>query len=180
MNQRVLNKLRKEHNISGHKWSATHRVLKSHRSKMSITGITYILCSSCFCEIWALCVSWITYDHLYYAPCLASLVHWYQQCVTVHHAPKCMSCHKAVAEIIGRAHCFHNNIYIMLILLLRDLSTLCIVDHLWPLILRSLLSLLITLWLIGTSNAYRTLCVQVHELSQSHCGDNREDTLFSQ
>ena len=22
--------------------------------------ITYILCSSCFCEIWALCVSWIT------------------------------------------------------------------------------------------------------------------------
>ena len=21
--------------------------------------------SSCFCEIWALCVSWITYDHLY-------------------------------------------------------------------------------------------------------------------
>ena len=27
--------------------------------------ITYILCSSCSCEIWALCVSWITYDHLY-------------------------------------------------------------------------------------------------------------------
>ena len=27
--------------------------------------ITYILCSSCFCEIWALCVSWITCDHLY-------------------------------------------------------------------------------------------------------------------
>ena len=27
--------------------------------------ITYILCPSCFFEIWALCVSWITYDHLY-------------------------------------------------------------------------------------------------------------------
>ena len=27
--------------------------------------ITYILRSSCFCEIWALCVSLITYDHLY-------------------------------------------------------------------------------------------------------------------
>ena len=27
--------------------------------------ITYILRSSCFCEIGALCVSWITYDHLY-------------------------------------------------------------------------------------------------------------------
>ena len=23
-----------------------------------------------------------------------------------------------------------------------------------------------------------TSCAQVHELSQSHCGDNREDTLF--
>ena len=30
-----------------------------------------ILCPSCFCEIWALCVSWIAYGHLYYAPCLA-------------------------------------------------------------------------------------------------------------
>ena len=27
--------------------------------------ITYILRSSCFCEIWAHCVSWIAYDHLY-------------------------------------------------------------------------------------------------------------------
>ena len=36
MNQRVLNKLSKEHNISGHKRSTTHRVLKSHRSKMSV------------------------------------------------------------------------------------------------------------------------------------------------
>ena len=36
MNQSVLNKLNKEHNISGHKWFTTHRVLKSHRSKMSI------------------------------------------------------------------------------------------------------------------------------------------------
>ena len=31
-----LNKLSKEHNISGQKWSTTRRVLKSHRSKMSI------------------------------------------------------------------------------------------------------------------------------------------------
>ena len=36
MNQRVLNKLSKEHNISGNKEYTTHRVLKSHRSKMSI------------------------------------------------------------------------------------------------------------------------------------------------
>ena len=36
MNQGVLNKLCNEHNISGHKWSTTHRGLKSHRIKMSV------------------------------------------------------------------------------------------------------------------------------------------------
>ena len=30
-----------------------------------------LLCLSYFCEIWALCVSWITYDHLWYTSCLA-------------------------------------------------------------------------------------------------------------
>ena len=50
---------------------------------------------------------------------------------TVHHVPKCMSCHKAIVVITGRAHCFHDNIYITLILLLWDLSTLCVVDHLY-------------------------------------------------
>ena len=37
--------------------------------------------------------------------------------VCVHHAPKCMSCHKAIVVITGRPHCFHENIYITLILL---------------------------------------------------------------
>ena len=40
-----------------------------------------------------------------------SLGHWYQQCVTVHHVPKCMSCHKATVVITGRAHCFHHYIH---------------------------------------------------------------------
>ena len=31
---------------------------------------------------------------------------------TVHHVPKCMSCHKAIVVITGRAHCFHDYIYI--------------------------------------------------------------------
>ena len=48
----------------------------------------------------------------------------------MYHVPKCMSCHKAIVVITGRAHCFHDYIYITLILLLRDLSTLCVVDHL--------------------------------------------------
>ena len=47
-----------------------------------------------------------------------SLVHWYQQCVAVHHVPKFMSCHKAIMVLTGRAHCFHDYIYIMLMLLL--------------------------------------------------------------
>ena len=62
------------------------------------------------------------------------LVHWYQQFVTVHHVPKCMSCYKAIVVITGRAHCFHDCIYVTPILLLWDLSTLCGMDHLWPLI----------------------------------------------
>ena len=41
-----------------------------------------------------------------------SLVHWYQQCVTVYHVPKCMICHKVIVVITGRAHCFHDCIYI--------------------------------------------------------------------
>ena len=49
-------------------------------------------------------------------------------------------------------YCFHDYRYITPIMLLSDLSTLCVVDHLRPLILRSLLSLLSTLWFIGTIN----------------------------
>ena len=37
-------------------------------------------------------------------------------------------------------------------------------------------------WLCGNSCTWahdnRTSCAQVHELPQSHCGDNREGTLF--
>ena len=37
-----------------------------------------------------------------------SLFNWYQQCITVHHMPKCMSCHKAIVVITGMAHSFHD------------------------------------------------------------------------
>ena len=33
--------------------------------------------------------------------------------ITVHHVPKCMSCHKVTVVITGRAHCFHDCIYIL-------------------------------------------------------------------
>lgn len=47
-----------------------------------------VLHSLCFCKIWTLCVSWITYSHLHYVPYIACWVHWYQQCLTVHQMPK--------------------------------------------------------------------------------------------
>ena len=56
-----------------------------------------------------------------------------------------MSCHKATVVITGRAHCFHDCIYITHILL-WDLSTPCVMDHLWLLILCYLLILLSMLW----------------------------------
>ena len=52
---------------------------------------------------------------------------------TVHNVPKCMCCHNTIVVITGRAHCFHDCIHIKPILLLWDLSTLCVADHLWPL-----------------------------------------------
>ena len=42
-----------------------------------------------------------------------SLAHWYQPVITMHDVPKCMSYHKAIVVITGRAHCFHDNIYII-------------------------------------------------------------------
>ena len=35
--------------------------------------------------------------------------------ITVHHVPKCMSCHKAIVVITGRADCFHDYIYIYIL-----------------------------------------------------------------
>ena len=52
--------------------------------------------------------------------------------IYLHHVPKRMSCHKVNVVITGRAHCFHDYIYITAILLLWDLNTLCVVDYLCP------------------------------------------------
>ena len=85
------------------------------------------------------------------------MVHWYQF-VTVHHVPKCMSCHKDIVVITERAHCFHDYIYITPILLLYNLSSLCVVDHLWHMTTTYIIllakSLLNTLWFIGTTNVH--------------------------
>ena len=109
--------------ISGQKWFTTHRVLKSHRSKM---GIIYIYnhennVPSRLSPQW-LCGSSCTWAHDVRLSCAQA----------VPHVPKCVSWHKAIMVITRRAHCFHDCIYITIILLLKDFSTLRVMDHLWP------------------------------------------------
>ena len=68
--------------ISSHKWSTTHRVFKSHSSKINV--IYMLLLKQCA------------------LPVITPMAH----------GPKCMSCHKAIAVITGSIHCFHDSIYI--------------------------------------------------------------------
>ena len=53
--QRVLNKPSKELNISVHKGFTTHRVLKSHRSKMSIIYMQWVLVEHSLFQWSAMC-----------------------------------------------------------------------------------------------------------------------------
>ena len=138
--------------------------MSCHKAIVVITGkahcfhdCIYILPPSYFCEIWTLFVSWITYDNLYYARYFACWELFGSLVPAMCNLTLCaqvQSCHKAIVVITRRAYCFHDCIYIFItpILLLWDLSTLCVVNHLWPLILRSLFCLFSTLWFIGTSN----------------------------
>ena len=90
MNQRVLNKLSKDHKIRCQR-ALFGSLLPAMCNRTSWTQVHELL-QSCFCEIWALCVSWITYDHLY-IHIHTIYIHWYQQCGTIYHMPKCMSGH---------------------------------------------------------------------------------------
>ena len=62
-----------------HLWGKFYlKVFKFLMGVFKLVSIIYVimktymlLCSSCFCEISALCVSWTTYDHFYYTPCIA-------------------------------------------------------------------------------------------------------------
>ena len=38
----------------------------------------------------------------------------------IYNAPKCMSCHKAIVVITGRAHCFHDYMYIYIIYIYNE------------------------------------------------------------
>ena len=81
----------------------------------------------------------------------------------VHHVPKCMSCQKAIVVTTGRAHCFHDCMYITPILLLLDLSTLCIVNVIWPLILYILYIILYIQYIIYIyMHIYIYICIMYY------------------
>ena len=92
----------------------------------------YLWSSSCFCEIWALCVSCITYNHLYVYICIyiyiiyifiyIYMLSWKQCALPV---VTTMTLWKLMR--LGTWCMVHT-----LILLLWDLNTLCVMDHLWP------------------------------------------------
>ena len=71
-----------------------------------------LICSSCFCEIWALCVPWIIYDHLFYTPCLAWWTFFGSLVPAMYNRMLCAQVHKLLQSHCDnnrRAHCFHDN-----------------------------------------------------------------------
>ena len=101
----------------------THRVFKSHRSKINNIYVimeTYILlCSSCLCEIWAFCVSWITYDHLYYALCFACWEFFGPLVPAMCNRTSCAQVHELPQSHCGNnrgAHCINTNQIIIYII----------------------------------------------------------------
>ena len=151
----------------------THRVLKSHRSKMSVVYIYVVsamynrtLCaqvheligglvitertrclsfwlhidilrSSYLCEIWALFVSCVTSNQIYYAPCLtcwalfgslAPLMCNRASCVKLHELP--WGLWRIGNNREGKLSIFLTTyVHIRLILLLWDLSTPRVMSH---------------------------------------------------
>ena len=74
-----------------------------------------LLLSFCFCEIWALCVSWIICDRLYYTPSLACWTLFGSLVPAMCNRKLCAQVHELLQShcVDNRgSHCFHDNIYI--------------------------------------------------------------------
>ena len=74
-----------------------------------------LLLSFCFCEIWALCVSWIICDRLYYTPSLACWTLFGSLVPAMCNRTLCAQVHELLQShcVDNRgSHCFHDNIYI--------------------------------------------------------------------
>ena len=84
-------------------------MLQSHRSEMDIIYI-YI-----YIYIYYVHICSYIYAHIY-------IMLIYYAHVNVHHVPKCMSCHKVTVVITGRAHCFHDCIYVYIYINIISIS----------------------------------------------------------
>ena len=134
-------------------------------------------------EIWALCVSWITYDHLYYGPCLACWALFGSLLPAMCNRTSCAQFHE-----LPQYHCGDNregalfswlHIYYAHLVFVRFEHSVCrgslMTTYLYY-------APCLACWVLfgslvpATSN--RTSCVQVHELPRSHCGDNRGAHCF--
>ena len=152
MNQIGLNKQSKERNIGGHKWSLTHRVPKPYRSK---TGIIYM-------QSWKQCVYLVIttmalWQHMYlgtWCLCKQSLFFFLQNATLEFQILLCLN--KIVFSCFIVEQSISNHV------------SLCKVCFACWALFGSLV----------TAMCNRASCSQVHELPQSHCGDNREGTLF--
>ena len=94
----------------------------------------YLWSSSCFCEIWALCVSWITYNHLYVYICIYIYIYIIYIYLYIYML-SWKQCALPVVTTMTLWKLMHLGTWCMvhtLILLLWDLNTLCVMDHLWP------------------------------------------------
>ena len=98
----------------------------------------YVWSSSCFCEIWALCVSWITYNHLYVYICIYIYIYIYILYIHLYIYIYMLSwkqCALPVITTMALWKLMHLGTWCTVhtfILLLWGLSTLCVMDHLWP------------------------------------------------
>ena len=112
--------------VVDHLWPLTLRSLLSLLNTLWFIGTSnvypYIVCPNAWVTTTIVMITGRTHcfhDYIY----IMSLVHWYQQCVTVHYMPNCMSCHEAITVIARRSYCFHDYIYITSILCRQSLMT---------------------------------------------------------
>ena len=144
--------------------------------------ISYILRSSCYFEIWALCVTWITFDHYYYAFCFACWAIFGSLVPAMWNRTSCVQVHE-----FRQSYCGDNRegtlfpwlrIYYAQFASVIFEYSVCSGSVLTTNI--TLLAMLVGHFLLHWYQQCRTapMCPS-DELPQSHCDDNWEVTLFS-
>ena len=144
--------------------------------------ITYILCSFCFCEIWALCVLWITYDHFYYAPCLVCWALFGSLVPAMCNHTSCAQVHE-----LPRGHCGDNwegtlfswqYIYMCMCVCVCVCVCVCMCVCVWSQDHERQCAFPVITCSFVVIDALGRMMHWAYELLHNHCGDNREGTLL--